>query len=555
MSEPGWVQNTIRIGRFEFKRSFRGLRDSTGRFIFTILSTLVPSVMLLFFGFLFMGILSTDTIAISDGLRGTVAMFWSFAVFLVTQRVVSTYPRPEAESLLLTTASTRSIVFGLALAETLRILAYAIAPILVLTALLAYSIGSVVLMAVVPLVVVIVAATAVVTGSLIGYGIALLLATSPFVARHKTALGVPVVLVFMGVFFVFQVPETLGVSRSAFGWLPMGWLADLVAVGTPLVGSSVNAVGAFAGSILVLVLGGVLLEREATALWFGDEVDPTATTDESGIDSPVADAGSKTRTWTGLRTAISPLVIPSRIDLPTRRVAEMTLLRARRDPRRLSFLIMPLAVLVGPLSISGSFSSLLEQLPILCVTFLPWIFGAAMTLNPLGDEGSVLPVTLVAATPSQFIRGILLPGVVYGAPVAAVITVVTAVGGGYSLPVVVGLAAVAAFVTLVAAPAGAAVGVYLPRFSAVSVGQSNDVLPPRTSAMIVHGILIIPPAGLLAYLIASPGVAELVSEILPIVTPTAVRFGVSAAAVLVGVLVGLTGYRTVIHRVRDYEPT
>jgi hypothetical protein len=562
-SEPGWAANAVRVGRFEFWRSVRGLRESPGRFVLTVLGTLFPTAMFLLIGALLVGSVSVDSVPVSDAARGGVAMFWSFVVFLVAQRVVSTRPRPEAESLLLTAASTRSVVLGLALAETLRVLSYATPPVLVVTVLSAYALGSFALLAVVPLVVVLAVLTAVVVGSLVGYGVALLLATSPFVARHKTALGVPVVVVAMGAFFAFQAPELVGLDRGTFAWLPMGWFADLTGVATPVTGSTPRAAGAFVGAVGVLVGGGALLEREASALWFEAAVDPSATGDDAASASApaadaTADAGAGSSAWAGLSAAVSPFAFPARVDLPTRRVAEMTLLRARRDPRRLTFLLTPLFVFAGTLTGTGSLSGVLSTLPLLCAAFLPWGFGAATTLNPLGDEGSVLPITLVAATPRQFVRGVLLPGIVYGAPAAAALTGVAAVAGGRAPPVAAGLAVSAGFVTLVAAPAGAAVGVYLPRFSAVSVGRSGDVLPPRTLAVLVHGVVVAVPSGLLALLVATPepasGVVAAVSGVTG-VPPATFRASVVSLLALAGVLVALTGYRTAIHRVRNYEPS
>ncbi|MDS0295073.1 TetR family transcriptional regulator [Halogeometricum luteum] len=565
-SEPGWARNAVRIGRFEFRRSFRGLRESTGRFVLTVFGALFMTAMLALFGVVVVGFVSADSVPVSDGLRGTVGMFWLFGTYLVAQRVVSTRPRPEAESLLFTAAATRSIAFGLALAETLRFLSYVTLPILVTSALLAYAFGALSPLLVVPAVALLTVLTAVIVGSLVGYGIALLLDTSPFVARHKTALGVPLVLVLMGGFFLVQAPELVGLDRGSLAWLPSGWFADLAAVGTPLVGSTLRAAVAGVGSLSVLTLGGALLERVTERLWFGDESatsrgeadENRAVTDpETEIESGTG-AGTGTGEWRGLTAAVSPFVAPGVADLPTRRVAEMSLLRARRDPKRLTFLLTPLFIFSGSLvGVIGSLSELLSALPFLLTAFLPWVFGAATTLNFLGDEGSLLPVTLVAVTPTQFVRGVLLPSVVYGAPVAAVLTALAAFAGGRSPLAALGLAAAAAFATLVAAPLGAAVGAYMPRFEGVSVARSDEVLPPRTGAVLLHGAAVLVPSGALALLVGAPELADALLApfaSLASAAPTLLRFSLAAAVVLVGVLVGLTGYEAALHRVRGFDP-
>ncbi|MDS0300485.1 TetR family transcriptional regulator [Halogeometricum sp. S1BR25-6] len=557
-SEPGWARNAVRIARFEYRRSVRGLRESTGRFLLTVLGALFPTAMLVLFGVVVVGFVSADSVPVSDGLRGTVGMFWLFGTYLVAQRVVSTRPRPEAESLLLTTASTRSIAVGLALAETLRFLSYVALPILAVSALLTYAFGALAPLLVVPVVALLAVLTAVLVGSLVGYGTALLLDTSPFVARHKTALGVPLILVLMGGFFVVQAPELVGLDRGSLAWLPSGWFADLAAVGTPLVGSTLRAAVAGVGSLVVLVLGGVLLERETERLWFGDG---PATADENHSETETgskAETGTGTTEWRGLTAAVSPFAVPDFVDLPTRRVAEMSLLRARRDPKRLTFLLTPLFIFSGSLvGVIESLSELLSALPFLLAAFLPWVFGAATTLNFLGDEGSLLPVTLVAATPTQFVRGVLLPCVVYGTPLAAVLTALAAFAGGRSPLAALGLAAAAAFATLVAAPLGVAVGAYMPRFEGVSVARSDEVLPPRTGAVLLHGAAVLVPSGVLALLVGAPELAD--ALLAPLASfasaaPALFRLSLAAAVALVGALVGLTGYRTALHRVRGFDP-
>ena len=50
----------------------------------------------------------------------------------------------------------------------------------------------------------------------------------------------------------------------------------------------------------------------------------------------------------------------------------------------------------------------------------------------------------------------------------------------------------------------------LPRFSAISVGQSRNVLPPRMSAVAVHAAVTVLPGALLAALLLVPSAARAV---------------------------------------------
>lgn len=65
-----------------------------------------------------------DALPLSAGVRGSLGLFWLFAVFMVGQRVVSMRSHIEAEPMMLLTASTRAVAGGLMIAETLRALSY-----------------------------------------------------------------------------------------------------------------------------------------------------------------------------------------------------------------------------------------------------------------------------------------------------------------------------------------------------------------------------------------------------------------------------------------------
>ena len=516
MAESGWVRHALRVGGFEFRRSVRGLWRDKARFALTALGVAFPSVLfaglLVLFGDAIRGVESTP---VPDQIRGTVALFWLFAVFLVAQRVASARPRPDAESLLLTTVSSRSVAGGLALAETFRILTYLGLPTLVLTGASVVLLGSPASVVAVPAAVVLFATTAVVAGSAVGYAAAWLVATSRFVARHKTVLGSVASLAAMGGYFLFLYPELAGLSGASLAWLPVGWFADLAVVGTPFVGSASRLAGVLLASAVVLLGGGALVDRETAALWFTDPVSVDA--DESGATGQSSGVGAasgardeqapKAAKRDALADAVEPLAVPrSLVPDPVRRVAEWVLLRTRRDPNRLTFLLIPVVAVGSPVVStavqSGSVAALLA--PLLAVA-LPWFAGSLFAMNPFGDEGRVLPVTLTAVSGRAYVRGLMVPGLLVGLPVAVLATAVAGFVSPYSLAERAGLVALGAYLTCVSVAITPAVGMVLPRFSAISVGQSKDVLPPRMSAVAVHAALIVVPGGLLAGLVVAPG--------------------------------------------------
>ncbi|WP_254766006.1 hypothetical protein [Salinilacihabitans rarus] len=507
MAEPGWPRHAVRIGRFEFRRTVRAVREDTARFGLMALGAVVPSLLIAGFAVLFADVIrDAGPVALPTQVRGMVATVWLFGAFVVAQRVATARPRAEAEPLVLTTVSTRTAAVGLAIAEALRALAYVTPPALALTAAAVYLFGSPLSLLAVPAAWLLLVAGAVVAGSLAGYAVAWLVATVPFVSRHRTGLGGVAVLAFFGGYAALQSAGVGSVGYDLLAWLPIGWLADLAVVGTPVAGSGRRAAGAIGATALVCVGGGALIDRATAALWFTDPV--TVDDGSSGAES-ASTAGRRDRD--ALSASVRPLAIPAVVGAPTRRVAEWTLLRTRRDPRRLTFLLVPVvgagSALMNVGVQSGAPRPLLAPL---CAVVLPWIAGAAFAVNPLGDEGTTLPATLLAVDGRRYVRGVSLPGLLLGLPTVVVATAATGVAAAYSPSQVLGLVLIGAYLTLVAVGTAPAVGMRLPRFSPIRVGRGRAVLPPRLAAVVLHAGLTLAPGALLALLVVAPELARAV---------------------------------------------
>ncbi|KTG11346.1 hypothetical protein [Haloferax profundi] len=467
---------------------------------------LFPS--LAFAGFVYIfadAIRDAGSFALPPFARGTVAVIWLFGVFVATQRVASARPRIDAEPLILTTVSARTVVGGLFVAETLRVLAYLGLPTLVLTVGSAYLFGSIASILVIPMAAILLAVTAVVVGMVLGYAVALLVATSPFVARHKTVLGGVAAIAAMAVYLLVTLPQVGGIDQAALAWVPIGWLADLAVIGTSVQGSLIRATSIVFGSVAIVVLGGVLVEREATRLWF---TDPVSGHEETTLES-TGSGTEETTDW--LADSIRPLVLPSKIPRPMRRVAQWSVLKTRRDPRRLNFLLLPV-VMLGSVFISSGIQSgsLWSLLGPACAAVLPWVAGATFAMNPFGDEGAVLPVTLLSLPGSTYVRGLMIPGIVFGLTLVTLTTGITMFAGSYGPVTVYGIVGVGLLSTLVAVATAPAVGMWFPRFSAISIGQSREVIPPRLFTTGIHFISTTVPAGFLALLVINPELARAV---------------------------------------------
>jgi hypothetical protein len=62
--------------------------------------------------------------------------------------------------------------------------------------------------------------------------------------------------------------------------------------------------------------------------------------------------------------------------------------------------------------------------------------------------------------------------------------------------------------TLVAVTTAPAVGLWFPRFSAISIGQSREVIPPRLLTTALHFLGVTIPGALLAVLLLEPQLAR-----------------------------------------------
>jgi hypothetical protein len=491
-----WLRQSRRIARLEFRRSIRKLLGSGVRMLGILLAAGFFALLAVGFSALLVS-LDPDVggFAIPDVFRGSVAGQWLFAVVILTQRVVSTFPRPEAEAFVLTTVPVGAAVLGQVLAETYRALAYVGVPVLALGAALAYVAQSPLLVPAVVLSLVLFVASATATAAGLGYGVKLLVARVPRIARNRTLLGVAAALLFFGGYALVQVQA---VDYAVLGWLPVGWLVDLATVGSPIVASPVRALGA-----AVLTLGGSALAvlvaaRLATELWLGDSVEGRIEQEEARVGTASDDP---------LAAAIGPLSIP--VGRPaTRRVAQRTVLLARRAPVKLSFLLTPIvlaAVAAGNVLASGDPTAFLPFLaPVLAVA-LPWFTGAALALNPLGDEGRALPLTLTALTDGRaYVRGLALPGLLYGVPLAVLATAGATLLGTHT-PLEVGcltlLAGLSATTSATLAPG---VGVALPRLDAVRVVRGRELVPPRFTAIFVHALAVFGLGGLAAGALLAP---------------------------------------------------
>ena len=443
---------------------------------------------------------------IGAGVRSAITFQWLFVVAIIAQRVVTVNPRPDAGDHLFTTVRPTTAVVGLILAELGRIAAYVGLPVLVVTLALAYTTGSVATVPLVALAVALLFTSGVVLAHVLGLGIKLAVARIPVLARHRTVLGTLAAVLLFGGYTVIQ---STGGGTNGFGVVPVGWIADLAALALPVGTSPAHALGGLAATGAVAAVGVPLASRVATAFWFGDSVTPEIETEEATVDR------------VGTDPLASGLGLLGRLPLGSGQsghVARRTVLLARRAPAKLSYLILPFIV-AGSFLLQAAFGDLTIPTaafaPGLAVA-IPWVAGAAFTLNPLGDEGSVLPLTLTSPIAGRtYFRGLVRPGVVIGwlaLPAVPILALAT----DYAPADAALMLGVAAFGIPAVTAVAAGIGMLFPRTDAVRVARGREATPPTLTAMVLYSACV----GLAVGLPVAAGLA-----------PAAVR---AVAAALVG---------------------
>ncbi len=502
MAESGWLRHSAEIGWFEFRRSVRTLRANKAQLLLqTGPATLFPLIFAIL-AIVFAGQLrSIDPIALPDGAAGYVSITWLFMVFMVANRTVSQRDGIESESLMLTTVSSRTVAVGMVIAELLRALANMTGLILVATGVSALVFGSVAGLVVVPVAIFLLVGSLVVTGQAFGYATLLSLHRSPFLRQHKLVIGIPLGLLAGSAYpllVTFGSAGWMPVGFSDIAIFPVGWLVDLMVVGTPLVGSTSRMVGGLAFSGLIMAGGLAAITRLTTEYWFGEPVSDDS--DDAAVQptTPAPDA----------RSSIGPIAIPTVFSQPTRRVAEWGLLRSIREPKRLVYLFLPLFIGFQVVQVGFQSGSLEQILAPACAVTVAILIGEIVAMNPLGDEGSMLSVTVLAISGTKFVRGLLIPGILYGVPVGMLLTGLTAVLSPYSITTMLVLIAVAGVLTAISVAIAPAIGMAFPRYSAISVGRSQEVRPPRMSAIVLHASAIGLPGSLLVAFVIDPEIAR-----------------------------------------------
>lgn len=351
----------------------------------------------------------------------------------------------------------------------------------------------------------------------IGIGVRVLIARSPVLARFRTAIGAVLMLAYLVVVFNESAQSAFEPLVGVAGASPVGWYGDLalLAVAEPSIGRAIGAVCLTLVGIPAVSVGCGLL---AGRLWYQRPVTP------GGL------SGSS-------RLGALPIVgIP--LSRPMRHLIHKTWLRARRAPLRLVYVVYPLFLLVPSLENLATLRAP-AYLPGVIAFYGAWSTGAAFTLNPIGDEGPVLPVTLTTPIRGRsFVGALCLAGLLIGCPltVIAVVLVGLIVSPPLSVSALVGVAVTAVVLLPTASAIAVGAGTAFPRLNPASITRSREAIVPSVFAFalfsIVFGLVSVP-----ALLVVTPTTRHVLAHTLGIGSTPLLAVGIGCTAAL-GAIVG-----------------
>ncbi|WP_224332121.1 hypothetical protein [Haloprofundus halobius] len=534
-------RRTLIVARTELRRRARAVADDSRRaavFALAAFASLLPALLFVFLAYVFgSGVAEGESLSVELARAAIVAPIL-FGAFIGVARTAGSSARPDAADLLLTAVPHRDAAAGMALAEVANVLGPFSAFVVVAGLAFAVGAGSVVAAVTVPLAVLAAVAVGLLAGVVVGVGYHLAVARVALLARFRMLVSVLLFGAYMLVILSDSGNDAFGTVLRTLADSPLGWYGDLAYVSLPL-GSTTGAVAAVALTAVslpaLLFLHRSLTER----LWFGDAARP----ETGGDDATSASAMATTRATTG---HLERLPFVSR---PAATVAEKSLRRAWRAPIQLFYVVYPLFFAIVPLQRTVAAESISTEMLVTLVVYLAWAAGAAFTLNPLGDEGAVLPVTLTTPLSGRaFVGGRALAGVLLGVPVVLVATAVASLVSSATPLVVAAVAALGVVLAVCATALAAGAGSAFPKFEASRVTRSREAVMPGLAAFAFYSALFLAAAapGSLASLAV---VREFVASLLSLSPTLVLVAGLVASAVLAGTLAAVSG----AYAVRAFE--
>ena len=531
----GTDPSTVRsIAFVELRRRTRKMQDNVWQLVAFGLFALfmIPFLGVAVFGFFAFGsTINSDSLDSPLLLvRQGVVFAWVGIALFGGFRAYSLALEPDRLEGMLTTVSHRDLMAGVFLSEYAIWATLGVLFLLPTSAAFALGAGSPVA---VPLIVgsgLLVALTALLTGFFGALIIRNMGVRSVLLTRLRTLFLALVGIAYISVFLTQAFDTILDPMYVVLGPTPVGWTADLMMIGTSNEVSSLRAIGAIAGGTVGIVVLGAAVQRLAQALWYADGVSVTHSYDPT----------SRRARWI---EAVLPRGMAGVV------LADWT--RARRAPITLSYAMYPLFFLIWPTIGAIERGTIGPGFSLWILLSGIWVTGALFTLNILGHEGAVLPVSLLSVGPHRtLVGGHLVASVSIGVPVTLVATLVFAILGGHPLVSLVTLSSAIILLGVGAGMLAIGIGTVFPRFEEVTVTRSTEAVIPSMIAFGVYSMAVVLLA--LPVVIVHTGVGSWIAGAIG-VGPMALQIGGTLFSGIAAILAGGASMWFAIARVREFD--
>lgn len=396
-----------------------------------------------------------------DVVGSVVGGILALVIFTTGLRVVQQSSVPATAEHVLLAADHREVVAALVVVESLLPLALVGLPGILASLLFALGAGSPASAVLVAASVLALVAVGVLAGFVVGLGVRNAVARVRLLARFRTAIGFLLAVGYVVVIFGTGFENVLG---PVLAGPPLAWFGDLALLAILPSASPLRAAGALVTTGIGLVVLGWTTSRLAAALWYSRPVDPGGST-----------VGSSTGRlpWVNRTTSL---------------IAWKAWARARRSPIRLVYVIYPLLFAIGPIASAGLGDVPRVAVPAI-VVYGGWATGSAFTLNPIGDETPVLPITLTSGVGGRrFVRSLWFAGAVVGAPATVALAVAAGLAAGLGVVDLVAAGVLGLAVAGLAPGVAAGIGAMFPRTEPARVGRSRRVVVPSLVAFAGYSI-------------------------------------------------------------------
>jgi hypothetical protein len=467
------------------------------------------------------GSLEFDPAGAASAARGLIGVFWVIGVAIFALRSVGQRGTLTNAEGILTVVPTREAYVGIVLAEYAYLLLWTLVPATGVG--VGLALGSETLWPALglPLLVLCGGLTLSATGYLVGLGVRHVITRFPFVARHKSGLVVLAFVVYFVAIFTGGLNQVVVNLFDPVAASPLGWYGDLATLGLPGVGTTATyAVGAVGVTVVLtsfVTLAGI---RVAEQHWFADPAlagEDDADSDPTSAEGTVAGEVDSHARETPDRLGVALEGVLSR---PTAALVTLAWRRAIRAPLKLLYAAYPLLFLVGVVADIFQTGQVPAYLPYGLVVFVAWAAGVVFTLNPLGDQGSVLPATVLSAvTGRRFVAAHVLAGLVVAVPVGTALVAATGFLSPLAPERVALLVAAAPVAMVVASALSVGIGTAFPRFEATNVTRSMEAVVPSPWAFVLFSLHLVLTAAAVG-IVAESAVRSLAASLLSLLLST-----------------------------------